>query len=80
SLGPNKPNNKLGKYSHTIEENKADMGALAFLDILNLVVEGVETGWQYERLKEFGADTIQGYYFSKPLEPKEAIAFQNANS
>jgi hypothetical protein len=35
SLGPNKPNNKLGKYSHTIEENKADMGALAFLDILN---------------------------------------------
>jgi EAL domain-containing protein (putative c-di-GMP-specific phosphodiesterase class I) len=45
-----------------------------------MVVEGVETGWQYERLKEFGADTIQGYYFSKPLEPKEAIAFQNANS
>jgi hypothetical protein len=35
SLGPNKPNNKLGKYSHIIEENKADMGALAFLDILN---------------------------------------------
>jgi EAL domain-containing protein (putative c-di-GMP-specific phosphodiesterase class I) len=57
-------------------------------DVINLshdlgkgmVVEGVETGWQYERLKEFGADTIQGYYFSKPLEPKEAIAFQNANS
>ena len=34
SLGPKKPNDKLGKYSHIIEENKADMGGLAFLDIL----------------------------------------------
>ena len=34
SLGPNKPNDKLGKYSHIIEENKADMGGLGFLDIL----------------------------------------------
>ena len=34
SLGPNRPNDKLGKYSHIIEENKADMGGLAFLDIL----------------------------------------------
>ena len=34
SLGPNKPNSKLGKYSHIIEENKADMGSLAFLDLL----------------------------------------------
>ena len=34
SLGPNMPNDKLGKYTHIIEENKADMGSLAFLDIL----------------------------------------------
>lgn len=34
SLGPKKANDKLGKYSHIIEENKADMGGLAFLDIL----------------------------------------------
>ena len=34
SLGPKKPNDKLGKYSHIIEENKADMGGLAFLEIL----------------------------------------------
>ena len=40
-----------------------------------VVVEGVETEWQYERLKSFGADTIQGYYFSKPVPPQEAIAF-----
>ena len=42
----------------------------------SMVVEGVETGWQYERLKEFGADTIQGYYFSKPLAPQDAIAWR----
>ena len=34
SLGPNLPNSKLGKYSHIIEENKADMGSMAFLDLL----------------------------------------------
>ena len=34
SLGPNMPNDKLGKYTHIIEENKADMGSLAFLDLL----------------------------------------------
>ena len=34
SLGPNMANDKLGKYTHIIEENKADMGSLAFLDIL----------------------------------------------
>ncbi len=34
SLGPKKGNEKLGKYRNIIEENKADMGALAFLDLL----------------------------------------------
>ena len=34
SLGPNMQNDKLGKYSHIIEENKADMGSLSFVDIL----------------------------------------------
>ena len=41
-----------------------------------LVVEGVEEKWQYERLRQFGADTIQGYYFSKPLPADEAIVFE----
>jgi len=40
------------------------------------VMEGVEEEWQYERLRSFGADTIQGYYFSKPLPPEEAIEFK----
>ena len=34
SLGPKKGNEKLGKYRNIIEENKADMGALAFVDLL----------------------------------------------
>ncbi len=40
-----------------------------------MLVEGVEEKWQYERLKEFNADTIQGYYFSKPVSADEAITF-----
>ncbi|MBE5843747.1 MAG: EAL domain-containing protein [Butyrivibrio sp.] len=40
-----------------------------------IIIEGVEEKWQYERLKEFKADIIQGYYFSKPLKPEEAIVF-----
>ena len=34
SLGPKKGNEKLGKYRNIIEENKADMGSLAFVDLL----------------------------------------------
>ncbi len=41
-----------------------------------MIIEGVEEAWQYERLREFGADTIQGYYFSKPIPADEAIVFE----
>jgi hypothetical protein len=34
SLGPNEGSERLGKYRNIIEENKADMGALAFVDLL----------------------------------------------
>ena len=34
SLGPNMPNDKLGKYTHIIKENKADKEQMAFLDLL----------------------------------------------
>ena len=40
-----------------------------------MIIEGVEEQWQFQRLREFGADTIQGYYFSKPIPPDEAIVF-----
>ncbi|WP_081674203.1 EAL domain-containing protein [Butyrivibrio sp. VCD2006] len=41
-----------------------------------VIVEGVEEKWQYERLRHFGADKIQGYYFSRPVMPDEAIVFE----
>lgn len=36
-----------------------------------VIIEGVEEKWQYERLREFSCDSIQGYYFSKPLEAEK---------
>jgi len=40
-----------------------------------ITIEGVEEQWQFERLREFNADAIQGYYFSEPLDPDDAINF-----
>ena len=42
----------------------------------DMIIEGVEEEWQFNRLREFGADTIQGYYFSKPIPADDAIVFQ----
>jgi diguanylate cyclase (GGDEF)-like protein len=39
---------------------------------MTTVVEGVETPQQVHILRELGADSIQGYYYSKPLSAKEA--------
>lgn len=41
-----------------------------------VIVEGVEEKSQLEQLKKFGADYIQGYYFSKPIEAEDACRFQ----
>ena len=35
---------------------------------MGIVAEGVETKNQYDMLKSMGCDSIQGYYFSRPLE------------
>lgn len=42
-----------------------------------VVAEGVEHPRQQELLKEFGCDLFQGYLFSKPVPPAEAVAFLN---
>ena len=34
---------------------------------MKLTAEGVEQQWQYDKLKEFQCDSIQGYYFSRPI-------------
>lgn len=41
-----------------------------------IVVEGVETSQQFSCMQEMQADEIQGYYFSRPLLPEEAIRFR----
>lgn len=38
---------------------------------LSVTAEGIETIEQYEALRDKGCDTIQGYYFSKPLPQHE---------
>lgn len=42
---------------------------------LKTIAEGVETLEQVEYVKNCGCDFIQGYYYSKPLEENDAIAF-----
>ncbi|MBR6079371.1 MAG: EAL domain-containing protein [Treponema sp.] len=44
-----------------------------------IVIEGVEEKWQYESLRDFGADVIQGYYFSRPLPADDAIGWSAAS-
>lgn len=50
---------------------------IKFADALGLVTiaEGVETAAQLEILSQFGCDEIQGYYFSRPLDPANFAAY-----
>jgi lactose/cellobiose-specific phosphotransferase system IIC component len=41
-----------------------------------IIVEGVETESQYLLIKTFGADYVQGFYFSKPLSLTKALNFK----
>ena len=72
------------KLDKSLVDNYLVEGKAHFIDdVIRLVhdlkkemtIEGVEEKWQYLRLKDFGADTIQGYYFSKPLPAADAIRF-----
>ena len=44
------------------------------------VVEGVETKEQFEKFKQYGANYIQGFYFSKPLNYASYIQFLEENN
>ena len=48
SLGPTQGREKLGKYQSIIEENKADMGSISFLDMLT--EEGMYTPEQRDQI------------------------------
>lgn len=62
SLGPKEGSEKLGKYRNIIEENKADMGALAFVDLLT------ELGMynQEQRLQIIVTTVADNFLKSKP--------------
>lgn len=62
SLGPKKGNEKLGKYLNIIEENKADMGSLAFVDLLTEL--GMYT--QEQRLQIIITFITDNFLKSKP--------------
>ncbi len=42
---------------------------------LNCVIEGVETSEQFDLLKSFGCNTVQGFLFSKPIPQIEVAEF-----
>lgn len=41
---------------------------------LDAVAEGVETGEQLQRLREFGCEWAQGFFFAEPVAPDQAAA------
>lgn len=53
---------------------RAMIGLGKSLGILT-VAEGVENEKQLEKLKKYGADAVQGYYFSPPLKFSEFMGF-----
>lgn len=63
SLGPKEGSEKLGKYRNIIEENKADMGALAFVDLLTEL--GMYT--QEQRLQIIVTTMADNFLKSKPI-------------
>ncbi|WP_394222878.1 EAL domain-containing protein [Alteromonas gracilis] len=46
---------------------------------MECIAEGVETKCQLEQLVEMGCGLIQGYFFSKPLEPSDFLDFCERN-
>lgn len=63
SLGPKEGSEKLGKYRNIIEENKADMGSLAFVDLLTEL--GMYT--QEQRLQIIVTTIADNFLKSKPI-------------
>lgn len=69
------------KFDKSITDRLPDNGntinLINFIHNYNFKVlaEGVETIAQLNYLKNAGCDLIQGYYFSKPLEADDAIAY-----
>ena len=67
-------NISVKKESNLISEDIISMVHKVGLEV---VAEGVETDIQMQYLKKHDCDIIQGYYFSRPLEAKDAEAMYN---
>ena len=66
-----------------IRDKTARVIAQMLLDLAHalnktVVAEGVEYQDQFNLLREWGCDAIQGYYYSKPLTPEEFAEFVRA--
>lgn len=44
---------------------------------MRIIAEGVETKEQFTFMKDINVDAIQGFFFSKPLMPDEAVRYAN---
>ena len=68
-------------FVNGLESNEDDSAivraTIALASGLNLTVvaEGVETDDQLQRLAELNCDHVQGYLFSKPIDPSEFVTF-----
>jgi len=56
-----------------LQDNKTQLLIHSMIDMghnlgYQIIAEGIETKEQFEKMKEFGCDIVQGYYFSKPDE------------
>jgi len=73
-------------FVQNVPENEADCKVLkAIITMaksldLDVIVEGVETIEQARLCREFGADKLQGFLFSKPLPPAEFASYLNAHN
>jgi EAL domain-containing protein (putative c-di-GMP-specific phosphodiesterase class I) len=44
---------------------------------LSIIAEGVETKKQLDHIQQIGCDQVQGYFYSVPVEPTEALQLLN---
>lgn len=69
--------------SDLVKSEKEQMIVSSMITILHgigleVVVEGVETKEQYEKLKQYDCDYIQGYLFSRPLPADEFVNYYHS--
>lgn len=69
--------NMMDAYFHSDTAHIIVGNEIATADMLGLdvVAEGIETEEEYQKLLQTNVNYIQGYYFSKPLQPDGFVTF-----